>query len=72
MLKLKLNFCGPCLGAGFLVRQICADWLDMDLEMKLSWSRNAMQVQFGGSHLCDSRSAFCPAADAKLGKDYML
>jgi len=72
-LRLILNLYPPYLGAGIRVRRISADWLEMDLVMKLRWyNRNAMGTQFGGSLYALVDPHFVLLLMRRLGPDYAV
>lgn len=73
MLKLALNLYPPYLGAGVRIRRISADWLEMDVAMKLRWyNRNAVGTQFGGSLYSMVDPHFMLLLLRKLGKNYIV
>ena len=73
LLKFVLNIYGPYLGAGVKVKRISADWMEMDLAMKLRWyNRNAMGTQFGGSLYSMVDPHFMLLLMQKLGKGYVI
>jgi len=68
-----LNLYLPYLGAGVRVKRISADWLEMDLAMKLHWyNRNAMGTQFGGSLYSMVDPHFVLLLIRRLGRDYII
>jgi len=73
LLRFALNLYGPYLGAGVRVRRISADWLEMDLAMKLRWyNRNAMGTQFGGSLYSMVDPHFVLLLMRRLGPEYAV
>ncbi|TYO95823.1 hypothetical protein EDC39_11630 [Geothermobacter ehrlichii] len=71
MLRLGLNLYGPCLGAGVKVERVSADWLELDVRMRLRWyNRNAMGVHFGGSLYAMVDPHFVLVLMQKLGREY--
>lgn len=71
--KWLLNLYGPYLGAGVRVLRIGADWLEMDLAMKLRWyNRNIVGVQFGGSLYSMVDPHLVLLLMRHLGRDYIV
>lgn len=49
-LKFGLNIYPPYLGAGIHIDRVSADWLELDVSMRLRWyNRNAVGTHYGGS-----------------------
>lgn len=72
-LRLILNLYPPYLGAGVRVRRISADWLEIDLAMKLRWyNRNALGTQFGGSLYAMVDPHFVLLLMRRLGPEYIV
>lgn len=72
-LRWALNFYPPYLGAGIRVRQISADFQQVQVKMGLGWyNRNYVGTQFGGSLYSMTDPFFMLMIMENLGRDYIV
>lgn len=72
--KIKLmNFYPPYIGAGIRVKDISADFMRAEIEMKLRWwNKNLVGTHFGGSLMSMSDPFFMLLLVQNLGRDYIV
>ena len=72
-LKFALNWYPPYLGAGIRIDRVSANWLELDVSMKLRWyNRNAVGSHFGGSLYAMVDPHHMLLLIGALGKDFVV
>jgi acyl-coenzyme A thioesterase PaaI-like protein len=72
-LRRSINFWPPFLGAGIRVKNIAADMMSIDVEMKLRWwNANYVGTHFGGSLFAMTDAFYMLMVMAKLGSGYIV
>lgn len=73
MLRWVMNLYPPYLGAGVRIRQISADFREVQVSMGLGWyNRNYVGTQFGGSLYSMVDPFFMLMLMENLGRDYIV
>lgn len=73
LIKYRINFWFPYLGAGIRVRSISDDISSVDVEMKLRWwNQNYVKTQFGGNLYAMADPFFMLILMEQLGTDYII
>lgn len=73
LLRWAMNLYPPYLGAGIKVRQISADFREIQVSMGLKWyNRNYVRTQFGGSLYSMTDPFYMLMLMHNLGRDYIV
>ena len=73
LLRWAMNLYPPYLGAGVRVRQISADFRQVQVKMGLGWyNRNYVGTQFGGSLYSMTDPFFMLMIMENLGRDFIV
>jgi hypothetical protein len=72
-LRVMFNLWPPLLGAGIRITRIQADWLEVDVEMKLRrWNANYVGTHYGGSLYSMTDPFYMVMFIEILGWDYIV